>query len=237
MQLPLPLASRGHCAEEIFERAWRQVAPSSAPPEVEVLWRRSANAHSSARLSRGRLSVRLPDLLDAAPPEVLEALAVILLSKLHRLRTPEGPRRYYNLWMNRQEVRGRLQELRRARGFKQIRPARGRFHDLDAIFDDLNGRYFSGQLKRPVLGWSARASRTHHGHYDAAHNAIVISRSLDRQEAPKLVVDYILFHELLHTVHPVEFHGGMRRVHTKAFKEDERRFEKLQEAKDLLRRL
>jgi hypothetical protein len=237
MQLSLPLAICGQSAEEIFTRAWRRVAPRAEAPEVAVFWRRSANAHSSARLSRGLLTIRLPDLLDGAPPEILEALAMILLHKLHRRRVPEEHRLLYNRWLHRQEVMGRLQELRRAHGFKQIRPARGEFFDLDAMFDDLNARYFQGSLEKPVLGWSARPSRTHHGHYDSAHNAVIVSKSLDRQETPRLVVEYILFHELLHIVHPVEFRGGKRLVHTKAFKQDEKRFENLREARELLRRL
>jgi hypothetical protein len=237
MQLSLPLAICGQSAEEIFARAWRHVAPRSAAPEVEVVWRRSANAHSSVTLRRGVLAVRLPDLLDGAPPEIIEALAIILLSKLHRRRVPEGPRLSYNRWMHRQEIRGRLQELRRAHGHKQIRPARGQFHDLDPIFDELNARYFEGKLEKPILGWSARASRTHHGHYDAAHNTIVVSRSLDCAEVSRLAVEYILFHEMLHVVHPVEFRGGRRHVHTKSFREAEKGFERLKEAQALLRRM
>ena len=87
------------------------------------------------------------------------------------------------------------------------------------------------------IGWSPNASRTLLGHYDSSHNAIVLSRILDRPDTPKLAVEYVLFHEMLHLRHPAEHNGSRRCVHTKAFKEAEKQFEHLREAKALLKKL
>jgi hypothetical protein len=92
-------------------------------------------------------------------------------------------------------------------------------------------------MSRPLLGWSPNASRTLLGHYDAAHNTIVLSRSLDRNVVPRLAVEYVLFHEMLHVRHPVEHTGSRRCVHTRAFKDAERQFDHFREAKALLRKL
>ena len=89
-------------------------------------------------------------------------------------------------------------------------------------------------MARPSLGWSRRPSRTTLGHYDPSHNAIVISRLLDRAEVPRLAVEYVLFHEMLHLKHPVEHGGTRRRVHTKDFREHEKQFPDLARAKELL---
>ena len=75
------------------------------------------------------------------------------------------------------------------------------------------------------------------GHYDPSHNTIVISKILDRDSTPRLAVEYVLFHEMLHLRYPAEHHGPRRCVHTKAFKEGEREFERLREAKAWLRAL
>jgi predicted metal-dependent hydrolase len=86
-------------------------------------------------------------------------------------------------------------------------------------------------MARPALGWSSRPSRTTLGHYDPAHNAIVLSRLLDSPEAPRLVVEYVMFHEMLHLRFPVEHLGARRRVHTREFKQAEREFPGLDAAK------
>ena len=76
------------------------------------------------------------------------------------------------------------------------------------MFEELNFRYFHGLMARPMLGWSPYASRTMLGHYDPSHNAIVLSRILDRAETPRLAVEYVLFHEMLHLRHPAEHIGA-----------------------------
>jgi hypothetical protein len=75
------------------------------------------------------------------------------------------------------------------------------------------------------------------GHYDPSHNAIVLSRVLDKQDTPRLAVEYVLFHEMLHLRYPAEHTGARRRVHTRAFKDAEKQFEGLPEARRLLRSL
>jgi len=46
-----------------------------------------------------------------------------------------------------------------------------------------------------------------------------------------------MFHEMLHLRYPVDHNGARRRVHTREFREAEKEFERLSEAKDLLKRL
>jgi hypothetical protein len=75
------------------------------------------------------------------------------------------------------------------------------------------------------------------GHFDPAHNSIVISRIFDRPQTPRFLVEYILFHEMLHLRHPVEHRRSRRRVHTREFKQAERAFPRLEEARRLLKTL
>jgi predicted metal-dependent hydrolase len=79
-------------------------------------------------------------------------------------------------------------------------------------------------------------SRTILGHYDASHHAIAISRRLDRAEIPAYVVEYVLYHEMLHIKHPVEHKGTSRRIHTRSFQQEEKLFVKYQEAKAYLKK-
>ncbi|HVT93104.1 MAG TPA: SprT-like domain-containing protein [Bryobacteraceae bacterium] len=223
--------------EEIFLRVYRDVRPYARVPDVTVQFRRFANANSRIRLEDSRLVVRITDVLEGAPAFVLEALAHILICKLARKKPaavfPERYRRY----LNRKEMRRSLHLLRQIRGRKVFAPPKGKQYDLEAIFEDLNFRFFHGLMARPSIGWSVRASRHTLGHYDPSHNAIVLSRILDRSDVPKLAVEYVMYHEMLHLRFPVEHRGARRCVHTEEFKNAERQFPEWRTAQDLLKKL
>src|SRR5205085_12471029 len=89
----------------------------------------------------------------------------------------------------------------------------------------INREYFSPRVPKPAqLTWSARKTYRILGHHDAHMDHIAISRSLDSREVPRFVVEYVLFHEMLHIVHPTKLVNGRRHNHTPAFKRDEEKF-------------
>ena len=216
---------------EICARVFRALKPRTAPPEVRIEFCRFANPDSFARLEGNQLHLRISDLLEGAPAPVLEALAHILLSKLLRRAVPRVYAHRYRLYLNRRDVRRTVHLVRQIRGRKTLSPPQGSRYDLEAIFEELNARFFHGLMARPELGWSGRAARTMLGHYDPSHNAIVLSRLLDSPGVPRLVVEYVMFHEMLHLRYPVEHHGARRRVHTRELRNAEREFPGLEEAK------
>lgn len=222
---------------QMFARVFRSIRPRSPLPEVRVEFRRFANANSNIRLEEGRLLVRISDLLEGAPAPVLEALAHILIAKLFRRQVPRIYNHRYRLYLNRRDVRRSIHLVRQIRGRKVLGGPQGETYDLEKIFDELNQRHFDGLLARPALSWSPRPSRSILGHFDPAHNAIIMSRILDRAEVPRVAVEYVLYHEMLHLRYPVEHHGAARRVHTKDFRAAERLFPDFEEAKRVLSRL
>lgn len=206
-------------------------------PRVTVEFCEFANANSFIRLDGGRIEARLSDVLRDAPAPILEALAYILLHKLYRKPVQRAHSHRYRLYLNRRDVRQTLQRLRRERGRKQVSGPRGRCYDLEEVFEQINLTYFHGLMARPDLCWSVRASRTTLGHYDPSHHMIVLSRVLDDPQVPKLAVEYVMFHEMLHLKHPVEHKGSRRCVHTPDFKQEEKEFQRLRQAKDILKHL
>jgi hypothetical protein len=66
---------------------------------------------------------------------------------------------------------------------------------------------------------------------------IVLSKALDQPHVPRLAVEYVMFHEMLHLRHPVEHRGARRCVHTREFKLAEEQFENLKQAKEYLKRI
>src|SRR5579885_350401 len=223
--------------EQIFARVFREMKPRTPLPSIQIKFRTYANANAQVRLGDGHLEVRLADTLAGAPDSVIEALAEILLSKLFRRPVPIHSNDRYRRYLNRRDVRTRLDLIRQIRGRKRVEHPQGHTYNLEEMFEELNFRYSHCLMARPVLGWSPHASRTMLGHYDPPHNAIVLSRILDRPTTPRLAVEYVLFHEMLHLRYPAEHNGARRCVHTKAFKLAEKQFEKLKEAKALLKRL
>ena len=223
--------------EEIFLRVFAELRPRTERPRVEIEFCRFANANSFIRWESGRLSVRICDVLQRAPAAVLESLAYILISKLLRRSTPRQYSERYRRYLNRKDMRRSLHLVRQARGRKFVSGGKGTHYDLDQLFEELNFRYFHGLMARPLLGWSRQASRTMLGHFDPSHNAIIISKLLDNDKVPRLALEYVLFHEMLHLRYPVDHSGARRCVHTAEFKKAEREFAAWKDAKELLKKL
>ena len=223
--------------EQVFVRVFRTLHPRTAVPRVSVEFCEFANANSFIRLDRGCIQVRLTDVLRDAPAPIVEALAYILISKLYRRAVPRVFSHRYRLYLNRRDVRQRLQALRKERGRKQVTGPNGACHDLVELFEEINMRYFNGLMARPDLGWSLRPSRTTLGHYDPSHHMIVLSKVLDQPHVARLAVEYVMFHEMLHLRYPVEHKGVRRCVHTKEFKHAEKEFKGLKQAKEYLKKI
>ena len=225
--------------EEIFRRVFRELKPRTAMPEFTVRFRPYVHMDSKIELNteRTHIEVRMSDQLESAPAPVQEALAHILLSKLYRKKIAPQYDRRYRLYTEREDVQRKSMLVKSARGRKQIVAAKGKAYDLEEMFDQLNEQFFDNLLTRPRLTWSPRRSRRTLGHWDPAHNTIVISRIFDHPNVPRFLVEYILYHEMLHIKHPVEHCNGRRRVHTKPFYEDERKFPQYKEAVALIKRI
>jgi hypothetical protein len=222
---------------EIFNRAFRELKPRTKAPAMRVEFCPFANADSFIRLTTDGIQVRITDLLEGAPAPVLEALAYILLGKLFRRPIARAYAHRYRLYLNRRDMRRNLHLIRQMRGRKFISGPAGVHHNLERIFEELNARFFDSLMGRPLLGWSRQRSRSMLGHFDPSHNAIIISRIFDTVDIPRLALEYVVFHEMLHLRYPVDHNGARRRVHTREFRAAEKTFPQLREAKEMLKRL
>jgi len=114
---------------------------------------------------------------------------------------------------------------------------RGAFHDLGASFDRVNAEYFGSQIARLRLTWNRQITGRMFGHYDPANDTVMVSSTLDSTEVPELVVDFVIYHELLHKKLGVISDNGRRAAHTPEFRREERRFRRFTEAEAELKRL
>lgn len=222
---------------EIFQRAYREIRPRAPIPEFQVRFYPFANINNTIRLREEKVYVRLSDMLEGAPPEVLHAIAHILLAKLYRKPVDSRLSARYRKHIGSRAVAEKAHLLRQMRGRKKIHGPVGNIYDLNEIFDELNTAYFHGLLARPEMTWSATDSRHSLGHYDPAHNAIVVSRVFDHPRIPRFAVEYLVYHEMLHLKHPVRLRGSRRCIHSEQFQEEEKRFTHFEEAKRFLKGL
>jgi len=191
--------------------------------------------NNTIRLRQSELYIRVSDLLESAPEPVLYAIAHILLAKLYRKPIDRTFSTRYRRYIASHDLAAKARLVRQMRGRKHIHSARGHHYHLEEIFDELNRRFFHGLMGRPQLTWSREHARNRLGHYDPAHNAIVISRVFDDPRIPRYVVEYIVYHEMLHLKHPVKLRGSRRCVHSREFQEEEKLFPDLAHAKKFLR--
>ena len=215
----------------VFRRVHRQLRPRTPIPEVATEFFPSVGANHSATLDDGRLRVRISDLFVDAPEEVSEALAAILLSKLYGKKVDPKYQRIYRRYTLSPVMQERGRQARTARGRPRPRPGpSGHFYHLEAVFDTVNRNYFDSELPKPHLSWTPGKARSVLGRYDFHADVIFVSRFLDRETVPEYVIQYIVFHEMLHVKHGTEVRESREIVHSAAFRREERQFEHFEAA-------
>ncbi len=212
-------------------------APGRPFPQISIRFRRFTSLNTTIRLREGNIFVSLSDLIEGAPESVLHAIAHILLAKLYKKPIEPSHNHRFKRFVTSAAVTRQTELIRNTRGSKRFSGPQGRFYNLEEIFDVLNARFFGGMLGRPELTWSEGMARRSLGHYDAAHNTIVVSRVFDRPSSPRYAIEYLLYHEMLHLKHPVRMRGVRRCVHSREFKAEEALFPHLREALAFIKRL
>ena len=222
---------------QFYATAFAELGGQREIPPVKVEFYQYVGLRQTIRIRNGEVIVRLADLMRGAPLSVQNALAQVLVAKLLRRRVPKQARETYENFAREPHIAEKSRENRRERGRKIVSSAKGNVYDLDNIFARLNQIYFQNELPKPIITWSRGKTFRIFGHHDALHETIVISRTLDDARIPGFVVEFVLYHELLHIKHPTEIVNGRRRVHSMLFRRDERRFPQFAEAENWLEKL
>ncbi|HUS18754.1 MAG TPA: hypothetical protein VMZ25_03815 [Terriglobales bacterium] len=222
---------------QLFEQCYRELRPRAPMPEFHVAFYHFTNINNTIRLRQNKILVRLSDLIEGAPRPILHAIAHILVAKLYRKPINPAQAARYRRYIAGHDLTEKAHLIRQIRGRKKIGSAQGKHYDLEAIFEELNQKFFFGLMARPLMTWSNHDSRQSLGHYDPAHNTIVVSKVFDRACVPRYAVDYLVYHEMLHLKHPVRLRGSRRCVHSREFVAEEKLFPLLERAKLFLKTL
>src|SRR5271154_1011261 len=107
---------------------------------------------------------------------------------------------------------------------------KGKHHDLLALFERTNARYFDGSVTA-LITWGKRGTSKSRdrktiklGSYGLADRLIRVHPALDQKWVPRYFVAYIVYHEMLHHVIPGSRGLGRVNLHPPEFKEREKQF-------------
>jgi hypothetical protein len=113
----------------------------------------------------------------------------------------------------------------------------GVHHDLVQSFDRVASQYLDGEVSRPRLTWNRTLTGRKFGHYDPLTDTVMISCTLDHADVPDFVVDFVMYHELLHKKLGVDWRNGRQEVHTAEFRRWEALFARSAAAELMLKKI
>jgi hypothetical protein len=191
------------------------------PPGKVLDLRLTDNRHTivSVRRGRERYGVRVHRMFAGAEPRLLRALARYVVHNDQRASALLSE----FIEQNQDQIRRPPRRVRRL-----VMRTRGRIHDLAAVLDRLNSRYFDGKLDLRITWGTARRRRSQRsikiGAYLVEDRLIRVHPVLDQEMVPRYFLDWIVFHEMLHGKHKIRRVGGRRCFHPPEFAREEQQF-------------
>jgi hypothetical protein len=209
-------------ARQSLERRLRAAFPG--PVVLSI----TDNRHSiiTHRIQRGTLHARVHHMFLEAPALVADALVRYVT---------RGDR----------DASAILGDYIDENGFRLVRRRRnaplmskGKHHDLLAIYETLNTRYFGDGINA-LITWGKRSTTKSKsrktiklGSYSGVERLVRVHPALDRRWVPHYFVSYIVYHEMLHHLIPGSRGLGRVNLHPPEFKEREKQFRHFQRALD-----
>jgi hypothetical protein len=219
LQLVVPATSPRLFVHEGARQALERKLTAAYPGPVNLSITDNRHAIISLSTEGGVLRARIHHMFLEAPPRIQEALI--------RYAT-KGDRDSSNVVGLFIEANSNLL-AKRSRSIPLV--TKGKHHDVLAIFQEVNERYFGGSVNALVT-WSpprkapeGRARKTISlGSYASNDRLIRINPVLDRSWVPRYFVAFVVYHEMLHHVMPSSRGTGRRNLHPPEFLERERGF-------------
>lgn len=220
-----------------LEASFRQVGKQLSAGRVSAEYHPYAELKHTWSRRQSSVSFRISDYMDSAPGDVTDAMAWYLLCKAFGKACPDGMAEKYLGYARSREMWGPKKPVyvSRARSLS-FRPV-GSARDLGTVFDYVNSCYFGGSVRRPDLAWARESPSVRLGFYFEPLDILAANRALDSEKVPRYVLEFVVYHELLHGVLGAKGSPTRRVHHTKEFRELERRFSMYEDAEAWLTKL
>ncbi len=194
----------------------------------DVLLMLTDNTHSmlTVKPEGETVTVRAHRMFLDAPEEVIRAIGDWIAGRRRRRDTVQE-----FIDANQHRIRPGEAGARRT----ILRPV-GKVYDLRELAASLNERLLEHRSNAEVT-WGRKLTRrvvraVQLGSYDPIRNVITISRRLDQRDVPRCMVEFVLYHEMLHEVLGIgERPDGRREIHGSLFRLMEQTFPDYEKAR------
>jgi len=191
--------------------------------EFKLKWRRSC----------GWIEFEVSDYLKNAPQNVIEGVARTIFSRISGSSSREYPKNMEEWLTNDEFVKAnRSTYLRRSRNLTGS--AEGRCRDLTESYNRLVEQNLVPKMDDIVFTWTRGANIKRIGYCSVLMRVIAISSVFDTETIPEFVLDFIVYHEMLHMTRGFDPLG---KLHDAEFQADERKYPMKAESEEWLRRL
>ncbi|MCK5793760.1 MAG: hypothetical protein KAH12_03585 [Anaerolineales bacterium] len=226
----LPGSKDHFCEEgidwELFPKVYSCLKKTNSIPGFNIRYFTYRNIKNTLRIRGGIIYIRISHMLRDAPALVMTSIYKILLCRTFRISGYQQANLIYNTYISSREFLGR--KAGSGKGSARIvkRSMAGRVADLGERFVYLNNHYFNGELRDLDLHWAERKSKRILGQFIPHRDEILINARLDHPLVPVSVVDFILYHEMLHARLDSKISAkGRKMIHHSEFKKLEKQFE------------
>lgn len=213
-QLPLPFG--------LSEETLRAHLQSATRKKISLTLTDNSTSMISVRVKDDILQVRLHRMFLKAGDALITEIASFIGRR--RGKTP----------LIREFIRRQSSLLRRATPRLCRINAIGKHHNLCEAARSVNNEYFGGRITAPVTWGTRRRGRAVRrrtlGSYSSHTNTIRINPVLDKKGVPSFFIEFIIYHEMLHSDMGVGQVNGRRAVHCREFRRREKIFKKYAEA-------
>jgi hypothetical protein len=166
-----------------------------------------------------KVTLRFSDRLKDAPLEVLKAGGREMIHRLAGERALVTDKVIFRQHLNTMTVPA----IKMGIHPEKLIPV-GKYVDLEPLFKKINEQYFDMSLKINGIGWTKRILKSFYANYALAYGTININRAFDHSEVPQFVLEYLIYHEALHSIYPPRMIHGRLVKHTSELKKAEKSF-------------
>ncbi len=212
-----------------LQMAYSQKLKSMVGSELKIRINNNRSTMLHVRRNDEYTDVSLHHMFMSAPPPVQQALVSFI--KDQDLPVPTAVQAYIDNNIVTLDYSKLLNP-------KQMSTA-GSVYDLQTLYNKINNRYFGGELDLKITWFGQRGAKVRTkctlGLYHDMVKLVKINRLLDTAKVPEYVIEYVIYHEMVHAVCPAyKDEKGRNCIHTKEFKERERNFLEFEEAREWL---
>jgi len=215
-----PVWSEQVIEDGALQRALGRLLPDQ---EVDIRYTRNRTVILSLRPDRkGRSVLRAHQCFRNAPDDIADAAIRLYLT---RARKVQRRRWSHMVTLYHQQTATPPQTA----GNSELQP--GVHHDLRAILDRVNARWFEGALDLDI-SYGERIARRLMGRHEkrSPRNLIVVNPVLDHQWVTEWYLEFLVFHECLHEVFPPRPSGERMMLHPPELRAREREHPDLERA-------